>query len=130
VAESNSAHPNASTLRAVYSDLARMGEYVADHIVLHKALRDTDAGNGVCVGREAVVAHELALIDMTGGTIMMDVQHIVANDYFGAVLGILRSAKQAIAMPFCGLWRFEDGRIVEHWENAYDAGALEAALTQ
>ena len=26
-----------------------------------------------------------------------------------------------MAMPFCGLWRFRNGQITEHWENAYDA---------
>ncbi|EGH15683.1 hypothetical protein PSYMP_29424, partial [Pseudomonas amygdali pv. morsprunorum str. M302280] len=29
-----------------------------------------------------------------------------------------------IIMPFCGLWRFRDGKIVEHWENVYDVRAL------
>lgn len=75
---------------------------------------------------KAVLAKELDLIRLTGNTLFMDVQDIIANDQFGAVLGILRvhlSSKE-IAMPFCGLWRFRNGRIVEHWENAYDAPAL------
>jgi len=56
----------------------------------------------------------------------MDVQHITANDYFGAVLGVLRAHLDGdnLAMPFCGLWRFRDGLIVEHWENGYDVSAM------
>jgi hypothetical protein len=130
MSESDSTHPNVRTLRAIYSDLARIGDYIADDMVLHKAVHGTDPGDAVCVGRETVVKHEQALVDMTGGTLVMDVQHVVANDYFGAVLGILRSADPAIAMPFCGLWRFANGLVLEHWENAYDAGELVAALAR
>jgi ketosteroid isomerase-like protein len=63
---------------------------------------------------------------MTKNTLVMDVQHIVANDHFGAVLGVIRAHPngQVMEMPFCGLWRFRSGRIVEHWENAYDAVTL------
>lgn len=33
--------------------------------------------------------------------------------------------KEGIAMPFCGVWRFDEmGRAVEHWENAADPAAL------
>jgi predicted SnoaL-like aldol condensation-catalyzing enzyme len=47
---------------------------------------------------------------------------IVANDYFGAVLGRLAANRQGhrFEAEFCGLWRFQDGLIVEHWENAAD----------
>jgi ketosteroid isomerase-like protein len=78
------------------------------------------------VGRKAVLDKELDLIRLTGKTLHMDVQQIIANDYFGAVMGILRSRRNgsAMGMPFCGLWRFRHGRIVEHWENAYDAAEL------
>jgi hypothetical protein len=52
----------------------------------------------------------------------MDVEHIAANDFFGAVFGVLRASRgeATLAEPFCGLWRFRDGLITEHWENAYD----------
>ncbi|KAH6628416.1 hypothetical protein F5144DRAFT_536873 [Chaetomium tenue] len=33
--------------------------------------------------------------------------------------------REGIAMPFCGVWRFDElGRAVEHWENAADPAAL------
>jgi hypothetical protein len=123
-------HQNVDTLRAVYADLSRIGEYVTEDVILHKAVPGADASDSLAIGKDAVVAHESALIEATGGTLLMDVQHIVANDYFGAVLGILRARGDKIAMPFCGLWRFEDGRLAEHWENAYDAHALVAALME
>lgn len=117
-------HPNVNILRAIYADLTRIGEYAADDIVLHAAERES--GNGRYEGKQAVVAKEQELISLTGNTLDMDVEQITANDYFGAVLGVLRGHRDGdtLAVPFCGLWRFRDGLIVEHWENAYELTAL------
>jgi ketosteroid isomerase-like protein len=122
-------HPNVETLRAVYTDLARIGEYTSDDVVLHAAERGpTDIRY---VGRRAVVAKEKELIWLTDNTLVMDVGQIVADDHFGAVLGVLRAHRDgdAVAVPFCGLWRFRDGLIVEHWENAYDLAGLTRFLS-
>ncbi|MDI1448828.1 nuclear transport factor 2 family protein [Polyangium sp. 6x1] len=125
-------HPNVRSLRAIYADLTRIGEYSADDVVLHKADRAflRDAAAGRAVGREAVVTHERELVRMTDGTLVMDVEHMVANDHFGAVFGVLRAhrAGATLAIPFCGVWRFRDGLVTEHWENAYDVGAVQAFL--
>jgi ketosteroid isomerase-like protein len=113
-------HRNVNVLRAIYADLTRIGEYADDDIVLHAAERES--GNGRYVGKRAVVAKEQELIRLTGNTLLMDVEQITANDYFGAVLGVLRARRDgdSLAVPFCGLWRFRNGLIVEHWENAYE----------
>jgi hypothetical protein len=115
-------HPNVATLRTLYADLTRLRDFAAEDVVLHAAERETPGGVKRVVGRDAVDAQERALIAMTDGTLVMDVQHIVANDHFGTVLGVLRGTSEGktIAMPFCGVWRFRKGVILEHWENAYD----------
>lgn len=124
-------HPNIDILRAVYADLRCIDRYTADDVVLHTADRGASGGPAQVCGRAAVKAKELDLIRLSGDTLVMEVHSIVANDYFGAVLGVLRARRdqRAVGMPFCGLWRFRDGLIVEHWENAYDAGALGGFLT-
>ncbi|WP_317446335.1 nuclear transport factor 2 family protein [Streptomyces collinus] len=122
-------HPHVEILRTIYADLTTVADYAADDIVLHRADRTAEDPR-VCRGIQAVVAHEQALIRLAKGTLAMDVEHIAATEYFGAVLGVLRARlPQQIAMPFCGLWRFEDGRIVEHWENAYAAAELQQLFT-
>lgn len=127
---SDGLHPNVRTLKAIYADLSSIGEYTVDDVVLHRANRTVDDPHPV-MGRDNVVAHEVGLVAMTGNTLVMDVAHIAANDHFGAVLGTLRVQHPAPAtMPFCGLWRFENGRVLEHWENAYDATAFMEVLTQ
>jgi ketosteroid isomerase-like protein len=118
-------HPNVTTLRAVYADLSRIGDHVSEDVVLHAADGRRYAG------RSAVMARELDLVGRTTDTLVMDVEHIVANDHFGVVLGVLRAHRdggKAVAMPFCGLWRFRDRVIVEHWENDYDPTVLPRIL--
>ncbi|WP_448096924.1 nuclear transport factor 2 family protein [Luteibacter yeojuensis] len=124
-------HPNIQTLRAIYADLRCIDRYCDDHIVLHTAERGASGGPDQVVGKAAVLAKELDLIRLSGNTLVMEVHDIVANDYFGAVMGILRTHRDGstMGMPFCGLWRFRDHRIVEHWENAYDVATLGAYLT-
>ncbi|MBX8489739.1 nuclear transport factor 2 family protein [Pseudomonas cichorii] len=119
---------NIATLRAIYEDLTRIAEFSDDDIVLHKA--DRNACPPTAIGKQAVRLHEVELIAVTHSSLHMDVQEIIANDYFGAVLGSLRatSGDKRICMPFCGLWRFRDGKVIEHWENAYDVEALAGFL--
>lgn len=122
-------HPNVEVLHAVYDDLARIGEFTDDDVVLHPA--DREETGRLVVGKDAVTDWEVGLIGLTGGTLLMDVDDITANDYFGAVTGVLRAQPggRDVSMPFCGLWRFRDGLIVEHWENAYAPAALAGLLT-
>ncbi|MFE2184177.1 nuclear transport factor 2 family protein [Streptomyces sp. NPDC059455] len=111
-------HPHTEILRTIYRDLTRIVDFAAADIVLHRADRTAEDPR-VRRGIRAVRAHEQALIRMTQYTLVMDVEHIVANDHFGTVLGVLRAQRpRELSVPFCGLWRFVDGRIVEHWENA------------
>lgn len=103
-------------------DFRLLARYATEEMVLYRADREPP-----CVGREAVLAYERAT---AAGNRIMDVQQVIANDHFGAVLGnvLARRGEQRLTMPFCGLWRFVDGRIVEHWENAHDLAALRRFL--
>jgi len=126
-------HPNAAILRELYATgFAALWRYVTEDVVLHAAERDIPGMRQTHAGAEAVQVHENRLVRRSAGTFRMDVHIAVANDYFGAVMGVLSEhvPGAGVAMPFCGLWRFRDGRIVEHWEQAYDALALPSLLTE
>jgi aryl-alcohol dehydrogenase-like predicted oxidoreductase len=116
-------HPNITLLRTIYADLTQLKHYAAEDIILHTAERELMGAQQRVIGRDAVDKKARELIALTNGTLVMDVEKIIANDCFGAVTGMLRgqTAQGKIAMPFCGLWRFNKGVVVEHWENAYDA---------
>lgn len=125
-------HPNVATLRSIYADLTSIGRYCDDDVILHAAERGHPGMQSVYVGRAAVEAKERDLIRASGDTLMMDVRGIHANDYFGAVFGELCVGRniERFRMPFCGLWVFRDGRVVEHWENAYDVAAFGRFLAE
>jgi SnoaL-like domain len=111
-------------LRYIYQDFDRLAGTAAGNIILHTADREL-VPDGVRRGLASVIEHERGLLAATEGTLVMDVRQVIADDHFGAVMGILRASKPTeIAMPFCGLWRFADGQLVEHWENAYNPAAL------
>ncbi|MFE3179226.1 nuclear transport factor 2 family protein [Amycolatopsis sp. NPDC059090] len=111
-------------LRFVYQDFERLADTATDDIILHTADRAL-VPDGIRRGLATVLAHERGLLEATAGTLVMDVRQVIADDHFGAVMGILRATKPArIAMPFCGLWRFAEGKLAEHWENAYAASEL------
>lgn len=119
-------HPNVETLRAIYADFSRLAEYASDDVVLHAhGSRGLMAGD--YFGKRAVLSKEMELYRRSGGSLEMTADHIVANDHFGAVLGRLKANRdgQEFVGEVCGLWRFRDGVVVEHWENCADWPAAE-----
>ncbi|MGW5869013.1 nuclear transport factor 2 family protein [Streptomyces sp. NPDC055239] len=124
-----SQHPNATTLRAVYTDLRTIGHYCAPTIALHPA-HHTRCDTGTLLGLDAVTAHEQALFNLTHGTVVMELDYVAANDYFGVAIGLMHAEEPTpVQVPFCGVWQFDDqGRLVEHWEHDTDPTAF-AGLT-
>ena len=119
---------NCELLLYVYGDFERLDRVATEGIVLHPAGRSSETD--VVRGLEAVLAHERDLLKSTHGTLFMDVKQIMADEHFGVVMGVLRASEPAIvAMPFCGLWRFDGGKLVEHWENPYSFDALQAQFS-
>ncbi|KAI0873244.1 hypothetical protein GGS24DRAFT_401254 [Hypoxylon argillaceum] len=106
----------AELLRYLYADLSRLSQVASPDIILHRFNDPSTPLQGIA----AAQAHEEALIAATGGTLVMDIESIAANPHFGAVLGFLRGQSPGLddlVVPFCGLWRFVDGKPIEHWEN-------------
>ncbi|KAK1752809.1 nuclear transport factor 2 family protein [Echria macrotheca] len=126
--DSAKAKEHIAMLRYLYADLKRISKISSSDIILHPADRDLCSPPKRPVrGIAAVQAHEEALIEATGGTLVMEVDKITASDDFGTVLGTLRASKPGrgeVEVAFCGVWRFKDGLAVEHWENAANPGKL------
>ncbi|KAI1130455.1 hypothetical protein F5Y10DRAFT_235697 [Nemania abortiva] len=103
-------------LRYLYADLTRLSQVASPDIILHPF----DDPSAPLHGIAAAQAHEEALIAASGGTLVMDVETIEADSQFGVVLGMMRGRTldlEDIAVSFLGLWRFVDGKPVEHWEH-------------
>jgi len=115
-------HPNAVLLRTLYSDLTQIRRYAADDIAYHLAGRDSPGSPATLRGVDAAEANERAFLHATAGSLTPLIEHVTANDYFGTVTGTFHAVvdDRPWTMPFCGVWRFRDGKITDHWQNAYD----------
>jgi hypothetical protein len=119
-------HPHVKMLRAIYADFSLLERYASEDIVLHAA-GSRGIMTGDYIGKQAVLAKEMELYRRSGGSLVLTAAHVVANDHFGAVLGPIAANRDGHRFEgeFCGLWRFHDGHIVEHWENCADWPAAE-----
>ncbi|KAK8040793.1 hypothetical protein PG994_013800 [Apiospora phragmitis] len=105
-------------LRWLYADLTRISQVAAPDIILHRAEDHSNPLRGAAAAQE----HEEGLVAAAGGTLAMNVDRVSSNEHFGSVMGTLRAQSQNmgvpdLAVPFCGVWRFEKGTLAEHWEN-------------
>lgn len=127
--EAKPTFPDTTTLlKYLYQDVRHFDQIASEDIILHAVDRDLSTPPRPPVrGIVAVQAHVEALVAATGGTLVMDVSSITANDDFGVALGTLRASREGaevLAIPVCGVWKFKDGLAIEHWENAQDAAKM------
>jgi hypothetical protein len=113
-------HPHVAIIRRLYTDLRTIGDVAHKGIALHpgsSGLLDV----GTLYGVEAVTDHMKALYRLSHGTLRIDLDAVIANDCFTTAVGTLEiTAPDPKTVPFCGVWRFEDGLIVEHWEHDWN----------
>lgn len=78
---------------------------------------------GTYVGPEAFKAHIERIHALTNNTFKEELQNtFLANDTWGLVVHRMtaeRNGKRLDTWGF-GLWRFEDGKLTDHWESVGD----------
>ncbi|KAI1277413.1 hypothetical protein F5Y07DRAFT_85528 [Xylaria sp. FL0933] len=103
-------------LHYLYADYRRLSEVVSPDIVLHPFDTRRTSLHGVAEAQ----AHKDALVAATDGTLRTDVESVAVSGNYAVVAGTMRAQKaglENLEIGFCGLWRFEDGVPVEHWEE-------------
>ncbi len=80
---------------------------------------------GTYVGADAFKAHMAKMQSLCGNTFREELQDtFLANDTLGLVVHRMtaeRNGKRLDTWGF-GLWRFEDGKLTDHWESVGDQG--------
>lgn len=123
-----SEHPNISLLRKIYArDRDTFFRMVTDGYVCHTPGSSPVAGR--VTGADGMRRHIEQGQELSGGSFRVTHQgHFLADDHWGMVPVRLTGerAGRTLDMPAFGIWRFDAGRIAEHWENPLDIPAFDA----
>ena len=80
-------------------------------------------------GREALYEKNRRMGEMTGGTLRLVPLHVLATDDVATVFARItaeRPGRRPLEEFICEVWRFEDGRCVEVWDDFGDLAAWDA----
>ena len=118
-------HPNAQLLYRLYEDFAK-GDLTAVLAACGDGMTFQVAGKSKLAGKftkeNFVPGFVTPLVELSGGTIKIEVHDILASDRHGVVLAsdlLTRGGKQ-IQLRTAHIWRFENGKPVAWYEYPRD----------
>ncbi len=124
------AHPNEDLLRRGYEafgtgDLDTVFSLFADDMVWHNG--GSNQLSGDYRGHQAITGMFGKLLEVTGGTLRLDIHDVLANDTHGTVLVTAHAERdgQPIAVREVNIWHLADGKATEFWVFAEDSGDLD-----
>jgi uncharacterized protein len=124
------AHPNEDLLRRGYEafgtgDLDTVFGLFAPDMVWHNG--GTNRLTGDYRGHEAIMGMFGQLIELTGGTLRLDIHDVLVNDTHGAVLVTAHAERdgQPIAVREVNVWHLADGKATEFWVFPEDSAELD-----
>jgi ketosteroid isomerase-like protein len=118
-------HPHAELIRRGYEafaegDMAALSDMMAEDVVWHVPGEGPLAGEHR--GREAVLGFFKEARDLSGGTLQVNVQSIVALEKVAVALTRLRASRAGKDLDAIGavVYKVKDGKINEAWSLARD----------
>ncbi len=124
------AHPNEENLRKSYEafgrgDIDAAMALLVDDIQWHVPGRSPVSGD--FSGKEEVIGFFMKLMDLSGGTFLVDVHDVIANDEHA--LGLVKlSAKRdgkSLNLNDVHVWHVRDGKFSEFWGHPGDLYAFD-----
>ena len=107
-------------LKQIYSDPNALPGHLHPEFKLHAPGQNRVAGE--FAGLDGLMTHLGAMQDLSGGTMKLDAHTFLADETWGMVISHVtaeRDGKKLDAQGF-GVWRFQDGKLIDHWENTSD----------
>jgi ketosteroid isomerase-like protein len=124
------AHPNEDLLRRGYAafgsgDLETVFGLFADDVVWHNG--GSNQLTGDYRGHDAVMAMFGKLLEVTGGTLQLELHDVLANDTHGTVLVTAHAERdgQPVDVREVNVWHLADGKATEFWVFAEDTAELD-----
>ena len=127
-------HPNAVLLEKLYADFAKRDlpavlSACADNITFQLAGKSKLAGK--FTKADFVPKFVTPLMELSGGTLKIEVHDIMASDRHGVVLAsdLLTRNGQQIQLRTVHVWRFENGKPVAWYEYPRDLYQFDATFS-
>lgn len=123
-------HPNADLIRKGYAafgegNFEALNELFAEDIAWHEGGRGQLAGD--YRGRDAVYEMFGRLMEISEGTLRLDLHAILADDEHGVALVVSHASRdgQHAAVNQAHVFHLRDGRVTEFWNASTDQYALD-----
>ena len=107
-------------LRRIYADIGALGANLHPEFKVHAPGQNLIAGE--FAGLDGLMAHLSKMQELTNSSLKLQPVSFLADDGWGMVVSQLsaeRNDKRLDAQGF-GVWRFQDGKIIDHWEAVSD----------
>jgi uncharacterized protein len=126
-------HSNVDRIKAGYvafskGDLAALNDLLAEDVLWHFGGRSQLAGD--YRGREAVYGLFGRLMEVTEGSLHLDVQAVFADDEHGVVLVALSASRggQSVKVHEAHIYSMRDGKVAEFWDAYHDQYAFDELI--
>lgn len=123
-------HPNVQLLRKGYEafskgDMDTIDQLFADDIVWHEGGRNPLSGD--YKGKDQVFALFGKLLELTEGTLKIDIHDVVANDEHAVALVTLSASRngRSFSGTSADVFHIRNGKAVEFWDNVTDRFGLD-----
>ena len=126
-------HPNVARIRDGYAafakaDMAALSDFFAEDLQWHEGGRNQISGE--YGGRDAVFGLFGRLLEITEGSLRIDLHAVFADDEHGVALVTLSSSRDGRSMNVNGVhvMHLRDGKVAEFWNANTDQYAIDEFL--
>jgi uncharacterized protein len=126
-------HPNVARIMDGYAafakgDFAVLNDLFAEDVLWHEPGRNQLAGD--YRGREAVYEFFGKLLELTEGSLRLDIQTVFADDVHGVALVVSSASRggRSVTANDAHIFRLRDGVVVEFWNASTNPYAYDELL--
>ena len=126
-------HPNVARIRDGYAafakgDFAALNDLLAEDVLWHVNGRSQFAGE--YRGREAVFGFFGKLMEVTEGSLRIDLHALFADDDHGVALAVTTASRggRSVEVREAHVFHMRDGKVVESWNASADQYAFDELI--
>jgi uncharacterized protein len=126
-------HSNVDRIKGGYAafgtgDFAALNDLLAEDVLWHFGGRSQLAGD--YRGREAVYGMFGKLMEVTEGSLHLDIRAVFADDEHGVVLVVFSASRggRSVKIDEAHIYRMRDGQVAEFWDAYHDQYALDELI--